>query len=262
MRRTLRTKCTTVALAGAAVLVATGAGSGGEDSQSGLEATREVLGKWIETQQIIARERNEWQQGREILGGRIELLRKEQAALHEKLEQARLALSETDSKRTELRKEDDDLVALTARLADAVAKLETDLRRLSASLPDPTRKRLQPLLQRMPEDAAVSRVSVAERFQNVLGLLNEVNKDNAELKVEYEVRDLADGRPSEVRTMYVGLAQAYYVSSGGEAGIGRPSPAGWTWQPAKSIASDVLRALDIVQGKHTPAFVPLPVKIQ
>ena len=37
-----------------------------------------------------------------------------------------------------------------------------------------------------------------------------------------EVRTLSDGKPAEVRTVYVGLAQAYFVSPKGDAGIGRP----------------------------------------
>lgn len=262
MERKLRTRWPTIALAAAVVLVATAARPGDEESNAGLESTRAVLGKWIETQQIITRERNEWQQGREILGGRIDLLRKEYFSLQEKIEQAQKDVGESAARRAELQKEDDELQAVDQQLVTAVTKLEADVRKLRSSLPEPTQKRLAPLYQRIPEDAANAHASVAERFQNVLGILNEVNKDGTELKVEFEVRNLADGKPSEVRTLYVGLAQAYYVSSGGEAGIGKPGPDGWKWQPSKAIAGDVLTALDIIQGKHTPAYVPLPVSIQ
>ena len=96
----------------------------------------------------------------------------------------------------------------------------------------------------------------------MLGILNELNKANNEITVSYEVHDLADGKPSEVQAIYVGLAQAYYVSASGEAGIGRPARDGWKWEPSKAVAGDVLMALEILQGKHTPAFVPLPVKLQ
>jgi Protein of unknown function (DUF3450) len=75
------------------------------------------------------------------------------------------------------------------------------------------------------------------------------------------VHTLADGKPAEVKVIYVGLAQAYYVSASGEAGIGRPSPEGWQWEPSKAIADDVSNALEILQGKQSPAFVPLPVKL-
>ena len=50
-----------------------------------LEETRLVMGKWIETQQIISKERNEWQQGKEVLLGRLEVVHKEIATLEEKI---------------------------------------------------------------------------------------------------------------------------------------------------------------------------------
>ena len=108
---------------------------------------------------------------------------------------------------------------------------------------------------------AIAHVAM-KNVQNVIGILNEVNKANNEILVNFEVHTLADGKPSEVKAIYVGLAQAYYVSAKGDAGIGRPSADGWKWEPSKSVAGDVLMALDILQGKHTPAFVPLPIKIQ
>lgn len=250
-------------------LVSTGAtrgvqGDGATSVPGGptLDETRMVLGKWIETQQIIAKERKEWQQGREILVGRLELVKKEFSTLEEKIAQAQKSVDEAEAKRRELEAQNLQLKATGDQLASAVTTMEGEIRRLFASLPDPTRTKLQPLYQRIPEDPETTHVSIGERFQNVLGILNELNKDNNEITVGYEVRNLADGKPAEVRTMYIGLAQAYYVSAGGEAGIGRPSQAGWQWEPSKAIAGDVLMAFDILQGKHTPAFVPLPVNLQ
>ncbi len=53
-----------------------------------LEETRIMMGKWIETQQIISKERKDWQQGKEILQGRLELVKKEVGTLEEKIKQA------------------------------------------------------------------------------------------------------------------------------------------------------------------------------
>jgi hypothetical protein len=44
--------------------------------------------------------------------------------------------------------------------------------------------------------------------------------------------------------------------------MSRPTDAGWTWEPTKVIADDVSIALEILQGKHSPAFVPLPVTLR
>jgi len=232
------------------------------DGKATLEETRLTMGKWIETQQILARERNDWQQGKEILLGRLELVRNEVDALKAKLEEARKSVAEANQKRDALLAENDLLKATGAKLAERVLGMEGEVRSVFQALPEYLQTKLQPLYQRIPEDAANTRATVAERFQNVLGILKLVNEANGEITVNYEVRTLADGKPSEVRALYIGLAQAFYVSASGEAGIGRPAADGWRWEPSKAVASDVLVALEILQGKHTPAFVPLPVRIQ
>jgi len=220
------------------------------------------MSKWIETQQIISKERKEWQQGKEILVGRLELVKKEIATLEEKTKEAQSSVAEADKKRNDLLAENDQLKAAGTQLTEAVTGMEVEVRRLFRLLPAPIQTKLQPLYQRIPEDPAKTRVSAAERFQNVLGILNELNKANSEIAVSYEVHSLSDGKPSEVKVIYVGLAQAYYVSTRGEAGIGRPTADGWKWEPSKAIARDVFTALEILQGKGTPVFVPLPARLQ
>jgi len=258
-----------VAAAGAAVSAAMPApqdGSAAAGEKGGapptLEATRLVMEKWIQTQQTISKERKDWQQGKDILLGRLELVKQEVLSLEKRIQDADASAKEAAKKRDALVAENDELKATGARLAVAVTDMEHEVKRLWKTLPDPIQTRVQLLYQRIPEDAAKSRVSVAERFQNVLGILNEVNKANSELTVNYEVHTLADGKPSEVKALYVGLAQAYFVSAKGEAGIGRPTPDGWQWEASTTIGNKVLFALEIMQGKQTPAFVPLPVKIR
>ena len=227
-----------------------------------LEETRITLDKWIETQQIISKERKDWQQGKEILQGRLELVKNEIALLQGKIEEAKAGVENTGRKRSALNAQVEHLAEAGATMTAAVTRIEGELRPIHRSLPEPVRARLDPLVRRIPEDPATTKVTAAERFQNVLGILNEVNKANHSISVHYEVRELAGGKPSEVQAIYVGLAQAYYVSGGGEAGIGRPGPDGWTWEPSKSIAHDVSRSLEILQGKQSPAFVALPMRLQ
>jgi hypothetical protein len=227
-----------------------------------LKDTRASMAKWLETQQIISKERKNWEQEEDILLGRIEIVKQEVATLEERIRQTEASVAEAEKKKQGFAAENDQLKAVTERLTAKVGTMEAEVRRLFKRLPEPIQARIQPLYQRIPEDAANTKVAVAERFQNVVGILNEVNKANNEILVNFEVHTLADGKPSEVKAIYVGLAQAYYVSAKGEAGIGRPTDEGWKWEPSKSVASDVLMALDILQGKHSPAFVPLPVKIQ
>ena len=226
-----------------------------------VDDTRVTMGKWIETQQILAKERKDWQQGKVVLVDLIDLRKKEIASLEERIALATAAAEQADKKRAEMAAEIEKLAATEARLVEAVAAMEGDVKKLCKALPDSLQQKAQLPLQRMPTEATTVRVSAAERFQNVLLILTEVNRHNSEITVDQEVRTMPDGKRVEVQALYAGLGQAWYVSSSGHAGIGRPTTEGWKWEPA-AIARQVLTAVEIVQGKQTPAFVPLPVKLQ
>jgi hypothetical protein len=266
-RRGRRQACALLALTAASSLVASAPMTAQQDggpapTAQSLEETRLKMGKWIETQQIITKERKDWQQGKEILLGRLELVKQEVSTLEEKIAQARASAGETAREREDLLAQDQLLKDALAWLGAAADRLEVDVQRLLKAAPAPIQDKLAPLIERMPKEGAKDRVTVAERFQNVLSILNELNKANNDITVSYEIRTLDGNRQAEVRALYVGLAVAYYVSANGEAGIGRPTADGWTWEPSKELAEPVLLALDILQGKHTPEFVPLPARLQ
>jgi hypothetical protein len=227
-----------------------------------LEGARGALEKWVQTQQIISREKKEWQQGRELLTSRIQLVKDEIAQLREKVGESHSNEQEFQKSRSEVSAERDAVKAISAELAEEVGALEGHVRTLYKQVPESLREKLQPLYDRMPLDPAASRVTVAERFQNVLGILNEMNRLNSEITVASEIRSLSGGKPSEVKTLYLGLGQAWYLSARGEAGVGRPAPEGWSWEPAPEIAAEVGRALEILQNKSSPKFIQLPVTIR
>ena len=136
-------------------------------SQSTLDATRLTMEKWIETQQIIAQERKDWQQGKDILLGRLELVKKEVDSLKEKIKQAETNVNETDKKRKELLVESDQIKGAGDRLKEVVTDMEGQIRPLFTQLPEPVQTKLQPLYQRIPADASTTHVSVAERYQKI-----------------------------------------------------------------------------------------------
>ena len=225
-------------------------------------STRGTLAKWVETQQLIAKEKREWAEGKEILASRIQAVQGEIEAVKAKLAEARSAAAESQSKKSGAVGESQTLQSDAGQLSTIVTELEGGLRSLQPSLPQPLLDKVSPLYDRMPADAATTKVSLAERFQNVAGILNEVNKFNNEITMVTEVRTLGGGKPAEVRAVYVGLAQAYYVSPAGAAGIGHPGSSGWEWSPAPASADKIAEVVEILQNKAKPRFVALPVKVQ
>jgi hypothetical protein len=228
-----------------------------------LDSARSTLAKWMETQQIISRERADWQEGKEVLQQRIALMENEIGALDERTEKARASIAEADDKRRDVVAENDALKSATASLTEVIAVLEAKTGRLLKTLPEPVRQRVAPLSQRLPDDPATTALSLSERYQNVIGIMNEVNKANQDITVTSELRVLPGGATAEVKALYVGLGQGYYVTPNEEAaGVGRPTSEGWEWTPADELAGEIALAIAILQNEEVPAYVPLPVEIQ
>ena len=248
-----------------AAVLASGPSIAGSDSptaQATPEGARASLAKWVETQQLISKEKQDWQQGKQILESRVSAVNGEIATLRERLTETRKTAAETNGKKAGEVAENDTLQRAGAELAGWVASLEAGLRTLQVRLPEPLLQKVKPLYDRMPAAGGSTDVSLAERYQNVVGILNEVGKFNNDITMVTEVRTLSDGKPAEVRTIYLGLAQAYFVSPKGDAGIGVPGESGWTWSTAKDLAPRIDQVVEVLQNKAKPHFVSLPVKVQ
>ncbi len=225
------------------------------------ESGRAAVEKWIESRRLISQEKQDWRLGKELLADRARMLEKEIAGVREKISTATNETAEVDRKLAEARAQNDQLDGVSARMRAAVVALETRLPPLLGRTPDPVRERLKPLVQRLPQNSADTKISLPERFQSVIGILNEIGKANGEITVSTEIRTMADGRPTQIKALYIGLAQAYYVSEKGDAGTGRPGANGWDWQPANQLAAQITDAMQTLQSKAAPHFVPLPVKL-
>ncbi len=256
--QTRQRRMTAIALAAVAAVGAAGAGM-----REDIDNTRATMEKWVETQRVISKEKQEWALGREMLNERIAVVEREIASLREKIDQAKESISDADKKRVELVDENEKLKSAAGMLAGTVAKLESRTAVLISRLPDPIRDRIKPLSQSLPQDPNATKLSLAQRFQNVVGILNEVNKFNREITVTSEVRTLADGNAAEVAAIYVGLGQAYYTGANGAvAGVGRPSESGWSWEPANDSARQIADAIAILKNEKVASFVLLPLKVQ
>lgn len=228
-----------------------------------VDTTRQSLARYVETRQIISRERQDWELGKEVLEQRIALLEGEIGALRGKIAEARSGLREVSGKQGELTRDNRELRDAAFSLQSSIGALETSTRSLLKSVPEPLADRVEPLARKLPAEPFATQLSLSQRFQNVLGVLNEVNKFNREMTLLREIRELPDGSTSEVQTLYLGLAQAYYVTPDGEsAGTGHPGRDGWSWRAADQLADEITQAIAIMQNEEVPAYVSLPVEVQ
>jgi hypothetical protein len=228
-----------------------------------LDATRATLAKWMETQQVISREKKDWQTAMEVLEQRISLIEGEIAGIESRMSGTQGSITELDRKRMEMVRHNDELKQASAELVKTIGSLEARTVAMLASLPEPLLERVSPLARRIPRTPAATELSLSERFQNVIGILNEVNKFNRDIMVASEIRRLPGGESAEVKVLYLGLSQAYFVSPNGDiAGIGQAGDEGWEWIQANELAGRISQAIAIIQNEAVPAFVPLPVEIR
>lgn len=254
----------TAALCGAilAATVALRADSAGA-TQDPIDATRAALEKWVETRTLISQEKRDWAEGEELLAARIDLVQREIEALRAKTSEADTSVVETDKKRDELLRDNETLRDATQSLADMIASLEARTTTLLPRLPAPLQERVKLLSQRIPLDPAATKATLGERFQNVVGILNEVDKFNRDITVALEVRDLPEGGAMEVTTMYLGLGRAYYASANGAvAGFGAATADGWAWTPANDAAPAILAAIAVQANQAPAAFVQVPFRVE
>ena len=229
-----------------------------------IDATRETLTKWVETKQLISKEKSEWASGKDILEDRVRLAQAETTTVRDKLKEISTAVAEAQKKRDELAAQNDKLKATAEKSKAMVIAAEKKLRPLIPQLPEPLREKLKPIIARFPEDSEKSTASMAERLQNVLGILDQASAFNSTVASVKELRTFPDGTRAEVTTVYLGLSQAYYTNREGTlAGIGHPGPDGWVWKPDNANGKKILLAVHILEGKEKGAtFIDLPVKIQ
>lgn len=251
---------------GAAVaLLAWAAGhAAAQDAASPLKDARLKLEKWVEAEQLISKERLDWELGKQILEDRVGLVEREIQELGEKTAGARKKAGEAGSEIGKLRAERDTLEQAAAFLAEKVPTLERRVQgEVLPLLPDTVRQKVDPLVRRLPENPADTKLTLLERYQNVVGILNEVDKFNREVVVAREIRAVGDGKTAEVRTMYLGLGQAFYASpEKGVAGRGVPTEGGWKWEELPAAVGKISEAIGISENEKVADFVPLPVKVQ
>jgi FtsZ-binding cell division protein ZapB len=235
-------------------------------SQQKFDETRATLEKWVETRQLISKEKSDWETEKQSLQDSIELLKAEIERLDENIARAEEGTTAADIEREKLLAENDTLKQASAAVAGFIAELEASIQALARTFPPElaTREGIQILLQRIPRNPQTTRASLSERMLNVVGLLGEAEKFNSTINLSYETRAIPTGETVQVQTLYIGLGQGYYVDATRRfAGILQPSATGWEVTERNDLARVIGDVLDLYEKKkQPPQFVLIPVEIK
>jgi len=227
-----------------------------------VDSVRQLLQRYVETRRTISKERLEFARAKEAIANRIALVEEEIDAFRNRIAETEESLATAATRRDELVAENEALKTAGASLAETIETLEARTKALLPRLPEPIRDRVKPISQRIPEDPADTSLSLGDRFLNVVGVLNEVNKFNGEITMASEVRTRPDGGSVAVTAFYLGIGQGYYVNEDGTvAGMGTATGEKWVWTPDDGAAASIARALAILKNEQPAAFVRVPMRI-
>ena len=227
-----------------------------------IRDTRNTLEQWVETRQIISEEQSNWKLEQSILKDTEALLSNELERLNLALDDLNASATAADEDRTSLAAEKEALVAASSVVESEIGSLEVQMHSIVKTLPQPLVEKIKPLIRRLPDDPTTTQLTLGERVQSIVGILSQADKFNTTITQTSESREIGDGRVVEVRTLYWGLAMAYYVDASGEyAGIGVPDADGWEWPQIDGAGAQIKRLLDVYEGSEEIQFVEVPARI-
>lgn len=228
-----------------------------------ISNTRSVLEEWVETRQIISKEKADWQMEQSYLTDTVTLLTGELERLNTSLDELKESATAADEDRATFNQEKETLTAAASVVEANIGQLETQMKAIVKTLPEPLTETIKPLIRRLPDDPEKTKLSLGERVQNIVGILSQADKFNTTLKETSESRKIEDGKIVEVRTLYWGLAAAYYVDASGEyAGVGYPTPEGWEWPRLEGAGPKIKQLIETYEGSGDIEFVDAPASIK
>lgn len=226
-----------------------------EASPEDVAALRQTIAEIVDVKAIASGERIAWQERKASMAELLELHRKELTLLDEELSLAGNSAEGFDEKKREAEEEIARLKEVRRLARETVIRCQPRALELAARFP-------QPLADEAADD--IGRIETwqtkdepREALQAILSLISKAEQFNRRFTRSSEIRE-----GLEVEVLYLGLARAYYTDRSGNAGVGVPTEAGWSWASRPELEDEVVMAFDEIDRKRPPELVRLPVQIQ
>ena len=227
--------------------------------QKEIEEAREVITKYVDSRQEIARVKNEWKAYQELTERRIDLYNREINQLRELIQNAAEQTTQAEREIAAIRDEIGVLRQANEIVLQTLPGFEDKMRELYTYFPRPLKTKVQRLVQQLGKPRQAS-----DRMAILIGILNEVDKFNAEFNFDRDEKTLPSGETKVVDVLYLGLAVGYYADKEGKVGgVGIPASGDWKWTERNDLAPAIRDAVLYYNGDIKPAMlVDLPVEIQ
>lgn len=232
----------------------------------------QLMSQWLDIESQKGRLQSEWNVRKTELERRLDLLDVEQDTLKETLAAGNKSTSEVDERRLTLLKSQNELESAQALLESQLQQTITLAQSLQPRLPPPIQAEWQEKLPALSNPG----LNTSEKLEKLLGLFKLVEEFNDRVALHRSTLQVsgADNKPLElfVTQIYLGAAQAWYVSDDGSAyGYGRATPLGWQWWHGDAATAELGRELqpqsilsvrNMLENPTAAKLVALPVKAE
>lgn len=225
-----------------------------ERTQERIDNTKQAVSDYVFLRQQIAETKNEWRVYRDVTERRIDFFKEEIARLEGEIAQLEETRSSAQQVIEEKRQQINKLEQANATVLEAMPELEAKLQALIEYFPAPLKQTVSPLV-----DQLGAANQAAQRMAVVIGIMNEVDRFNAEWQDSSE-----QVGNSLVNVLYMGLGGGFYANSEGTVGgYLIPAKGGWERVEDNSIAAQVAMATKYYNDEVTPAqLVPVPLQVR
>lgn len=216
--------------------------------------------RWMEVEKNIQSTRTDWKEEQESLKLSINLLKTESERLKNKTGELSNQLEDRKQAQGKVSEELERLTAVEEHLRAQLVPIVQRLVKLEPAFPQPLKQKLRKSRAAFSDPSTIKDAS--KILDALVTALTEIEQFNDSITVSAELMDIG-GKQVQVDTVYLGLAQAYYIDRAEtRAGVGIPSSTGWDWEERNDLASAVSRVIRISKNEQAAQFVPLPVSIQ
>ncbi len=234
----------------------------GQDESLSVGEGKQIIKKWIETQKLISQEKADWTEDRVVLQESVRVFKQESEKISKEIDEAKESTDKTQTEYDKLFAENEDIIQANEKVAELVKIYEIQTSKLIPKLPSYLQEKIEPLTNRLPKDSNKSKAPITNRMQVVVAVISEIEKFQNSINLVNELRKVNSGEEIEVKTLYLGLGQAFYADQSGQfAGVGIPGESGWEWKDQPGLGQSVLRAIDQYEEKIAASFTSLPVVI-
>lgn len=215
--------------------------------------------QWLMTEQQASHIEQSWRQQKPVLEQRISLLKAEKSELSEVIKRSKTSSNDVDEQRIALLEKQTQVEQDQARITEVTQSLKSRLDGYFSMLPPP-------LQQDWMNDDEVEPSELLRRQLARLSRLEEFNDRLTVVSARLPAATVGAASGSDdvlVKQLYLGLAQAWFVSADGSySGVGRVVDGEWQWLQDPAIDPQaVLAAIDAANSQVPTEPVSLPLAL-